>query len=410
MRDKRCSLEILTEKALENIALSAEEIRYLLGIREEEQIALLKNGACRIRLIKAGHQVFMLDKNNHAPAKGLAHNYFCFDLLKATKRQLDEFFNRVEVIIPATENLTALAQMGKLAKRYEKVFCFDMAAYKISSNKIISNRLFERLGLPKPLSWPKANFPVLCKPAKSSGSRGVKVFLTAQEFKAALGADDILDKDIVVEEFLEGPSYSIEVIAVKGKGTALEVTLLHFDELFDCNRVVCPAGIGMAGTSLLREMVLQLAEALQLTGIMDLEVIHTAGEYKILEIDARLPSQTPTVVYHASGVNLVHCLLEAFLYGKIPRQEEHQKKKAVIYEHLYCCNGKIAFPGEHVMAVSRDLCLQHDFFGADEAITNYLSRKKKEPWVATVIVTADNIEEAWRKREAMLENIVKYGI
>lgn len=358
-------------------------------------------------LRKAGHQVFMLDKNPDAPAKGLAHSFFCFDLLQAAEKMLDAFMSQVDAIMPATENLPALTKMEKVAKKYKIVFCFDAEAYGISSSKIISNRLFARLGLPAPLPWPKAKLPLLCKPANSSGSKDVKVILNDKELGQVLGSVKNPSAELVIEEFLEGPSYSIEVAAAAGKGSALEVTLLHFDELFDCNRVVYPCGLDKAGIAHLESMVLQLAEALRLTGVMDLEVIHTAGQFKVLEIDARLPSQTPAVVFHASGKNLATCLLDVFLKGKI-LPEEKERKKAVIYEHLHCHpeTGDITFPGEHVMAVSKDLYLTENFFGADEAITNFMAHRENESWVATVIITADNIEEAWRKRQAMLEKIM----
>jgi len=356
-------------------------------------------------LRKAGHKVFMLDKRPHAPAKGLAHHYFCFDLLHATEKQIDAFISPVEAIIPATESINALMAMERMARKYNKIFCFDGAAYSISSNKVISNRLFARMGLPGPLPWPKAGFPLLLKPANSSGSKGVKVVINIKELKELLASEKTPSAELVMEEFLEGPSYSIEVAAVMGEGTTMEVTLLQFDELFDCNRVIYPSGLDRAGVSLLESMVLQLAKALHLTGIMDLEVIHTAGQFKVLEIDARLPSQTPTVAYHASGVNLVNCLLDAFLRGTVPSQMVLKKKKAVIYEHLYCRSGKIFFPGEHIVAESSGLYLQENFFGADEAITNYAPGKKS--WVATVIITSESIDEAWQKRQIMLEKIIK---
>lgn len=355
-------------------------------------------------LRKAGHEVFMLDKKPDAPAKELAHHYFCFDLLHATEKQVDAFISPVEAIIPATENINALMAMEKIAQKYNKIFCFDRVAYSISSNKVISNRLFARMGLPMPLPWPKAGFPLLLKPVNSSGSKDVKVVVNINGLEELLASEKTTSAELVMEEFLEGPSYSIEVAAVKGEGSGLDVTLLQFDELFDCNRVVYPSGLDRAGVTLLESMVLQLAKALQLTGIMDLEVIHTAGQFKVLEIDARLPSQTPIVVYHASNINLVNCLLDAFLHGKISMQKVLKKKKAVIYEHLHYCGRKIFSPGEHIMAESSGLYLKENFFSADEAITNYAPGEKS--WVATVIITADSIDEAWQKRQTMIETII----
>ena len=360
-------------------------------------------------LRKAGHQVILLDKSPEAPAKLLAHHFYCFDLLDADKKQLDAFTGSVEVIIPATENLVTLTEMEKIGQKYNKMFCFDAAAYNISRSKILSNKLFTQLNLPRPLSWPKAQFPLLVKPSCSSGSKDVKIILSAKELEELFNSVNTYAKELIVEEFLEGPSYSIEVAAVKGEGIALETTLLNFDEQYDCNQVVYPSGLDKDKIPLLQAMAVQLAAELQLTGVMDLEVIHFAGQLKILEIDARLPSQTPAVVYHATGKNLITYLLDCFLKGKYPLAEKMPKKnKAVIYEHLHYRKGKLFFPGEHVMAGSKGLYLTEDFFGADEAITNYASHRKTDFWVATVIITGDSIGDVRHKRQLMLEKIFKH--
>src|SRR5665647_709377 len=53
---------------------------------------------------------------------------------------------------------------------------------------------------------------------------------------------------------------------------------------------------------------LRLAAGLGLNGLMDVEVMVRGAEPKVLEIDARLPSQTPTAVYWSSGLNSVELL------------------------------------------------------------------------------------------------------
>ena len=46
---------------------------------------------------------------------------------------------------------------------------------------------------------------------------------------------------------------------------------------------------------------------------MDVEVILDDGVMKVLEVDARLPSQAPTTVYWSTGINIVQILGELFL-------------------------------------------------------------------------------------------------
>lgn len=49
------------------------------------------------------------------------------------------------------------------------------------------------------------------------------------------------------------------------------------------------------------------------------------------------------------------------------------------------------------------LHLHSDFFGADEAITNYAPNRTD--WVATLIITGADREEAWEKRNRIIEDV-----
>lgn len=359
-------------------------------------------------LQKSGHRVVMLDRRPRAPAFGLADERFCFDVVDCTQSELFTFLQKVDVIIPATENRRALAAMADAAAAAGIVFCYDAKAFQVSSNKLLSNQLFERLGLPYPRPWPFCDYPLFVKPACGSGSEGVQVVSRESELAEILSRQAQFQGGLVIEEFVSGPSYSVEVVAVEGEGIAFATTKLNFDERYDCNRVLAPCDLNDGDTEKMRTMALKIAAALNLTGVMDLETIYTDRQFKLLEIDARLPSQTPTVVLHATGANIIDYLLSAFLQKKlkIPLAESN---KAVIYEHLYFNGSCLSSPGEHAISESTDLFFHtEDFFGADEAITNY---SNGNPWLATVILTGESGEEVWLKRRALLQNILaEHGV
>jgi pyrrolysine biosynthesis protein PylC len=77
--------------------------------------------------------------------------------------------------------------------------------------------------------------------------------------------------------------------------------------------------------------------------------------------------------------------------------------RGVIYEHLKASHGTLEVSGEHIMANSGPLQLYENFFGADEAITNYEPHRAE--WVATLIVTAESRKKAWKKRCGVIEQI-----
>jgi pyrrolysine biosynthesis protein PylC len=159
----------------------------------------------------------------------------------------------------------------------------------------------------------------------------------------------------------------------------------------------------------LEKISLKIAEALPLQGLMDVEVIVHNNQLKVLEIDARLPSQTPTVVYWSSGINMLELLGQCFSsvlsvssMAKKNRNSQ-QSEGGVVYEHIRVTTEAIEVCGEHIMTDGGPLQLYTDFFGADEAITNY--SPGQNPWVATLINSGLNLPEAWEKRHQIIKNI-----
>jgi pyrrolysine biosynthesis protein PylC len=77
----------------------------------------------------------------------------------------------------------------------------------------------------------------------------------------------------------------------------------------------------------------------------------------------------------------------------------------VIYEHVSVSSNHLEIAGEHIMSGTDALHVYSDFFGADEAITNYAAGR--DDWVATLIVVEENIEATWEKRNSVIAEIRK---
>ena len=126
---------------------------------------------------------------------------------------------------------------------------FDLDAYHVSASKLSSRRLFAELGVPRPADWPACGFPAVVKPSTASGSEGVVVVHDEPELLAARRRLERGGHEVVVEEYVGGPSLSLEVLAWDGRATPLQVTGLEFDAAYDCKRVVAPVGEAGAGAS-----------------------------------------------------------------------------------------------------------------------------------------------------------------
>ena len=107
----------------------------------------------------------------------------------------------------------------------------------------------------------------------------------------------------------------------------------------------------------------------------------------MLEIDARLPSQTPTAVYHSCGINIVALLAETVLGGRIP-PVDLTLRRGCCYQHVCVSGGAVEVLGEHMMGAARPLRLVPGLYGADEVITDLpeeAAGEADEEWVATLI-------------------------
>jgi len=346
---------------------------------------------------KAGIRSLLVDKDPNPPASGFCDEHGVYDVRDKSDGLID-FLKKADFILPALENDEALAAVSEISEEYGLKLAFDMNAYSVSSSKIKSDNLFKEHKIPAPRCYPESGGPYIIKPSGESGSAGV--FRAESEEEAGRFLTGASNKDAwVIQEYLEGPSYSIEVIGIPGMYRTYEITEIHMAEDFDCKMVTAPCGITKEAKEKFSGIATALAEAVGLFGIMDVEVIDDGKNLKVLEIDARIPSQTPTAVYHSSGVNLLSELAEITITGKFAEQEPGVKKYTSI-EHYLIDETGVHWRGERIMGEGGRLFYKENFFGADEALTDYDG--KGYPWRAAFINSAGTEEELNQKRQGML--------
>jgi pyrrolysine biosynthesis protein PylC len=233
-----------------------------------------------------------------------------------------------------------------------------------------------------------------------SGSRGVRRLDNPAEL-ARFFPGGPPGPDWVVEEFCPGPSYSLEVTGRPGDYETWTVTRLFMDQAHDCRQVVYPAGLGRAEEEEFRALTLRLAEGLGLTGLMDVEAILTPRGFRVLEIDARLPSQTPAAVHWATGENLLVRL--ARLFGGPTPAGSASFSRAAIYEQVAPGAGGLESVGEHRLSLAGPLRWEEDFCGADLALTDWA--RDRADWVAALIITGQDLAEAKARRREVLARL-----
>jgi pyrrolysine biosynthesis protein PylC len=405
---------------------------------------------------KAGYVSALIDKRANAPASGVADETLVCDVCCDPSDEggaLATLLRSADLVLPALEDADALKAIARLAKRYDLPLAFDADAYKVTSSKSLSDALIHRLGVPSPgragngagngasiqggVDSPRADRGEaemnsdgwIVKPSRGSGSAGVRRFATLGEARvyAASRADGDANRagmasradgdagsvsmtghadaeDFIIQRYLEGPSYSVEVVGRPGNYRSYEVTEIHVDDVWDCKLVTAPCALDPAVEASFRDASVRLAESLGLRGIMDAEAILHDGEMKMLEIDARIPSQTPAVVLASTGVNLLTELMELTEgnFGDGGRRLTRERR-FVAYENIIATRDGVFSRGEHIMGKAGPLTLREGFFGADESLTDY--REGCADFRGIFINSADTEKTLAEKRAKLYENI-----
>ena len=373
---------------------------------------------------KAGWETVLVDRREAPPAAGLADRHVVADIV-ADEALSQALVTACDAVLPACEELTTLEWLADRVPAWGVPLLFDLDAYRVSASKLASQRLFAELDVPRPLPWPSCGFPAVVKPDSASGSEGVSVVADEAGLSAALARLAAGGHRPVVEEFVAGPALSLEVLAWDGHAVPLQVTGLEFDAGYDCKRVVAPVGEAEAGgpaaaghggscawdraaapgtLAAFDAMALRLAAGLGLNGLMDIEAMVGGAEPKVLEIDARLPSQTPTAVYWSSGLNIVELLGETARRG-VPPRVDRAPRRACVYQHVHAHDGLLEVAGEHVMGSAAPLQLVEGFFGVDEALTDY--RRGARAWAATLIATGADVADARARADQAVRELAR---
>ncbi len=316
-----------------------------------------------------GFESILIDNNPEVPASTMADRFVSGDVIRRDPEVIDAM-READFVLPANENDQVLAAVCAICEEEGLKLAFDMDAYRISQSKIKSDALIHEAGIPAPKYYPGGRAPYVIKPSGESGSAGVRYAKDAEEVREFLaGCRDA--ENWIVQEYLEGPSYSIEVIGTPEAGyRTYTITQIHMDDVYDCCKVTAPCEITENQKEEFAEIGKRLAELVNLHGIMDVEVIDDGEALKVLEIDARIPSQTPIAVLYSSGMNLLSELADVTVYGAFQSVQRDEGKFSV-YEHYQRKDGKIVQEGEHMMASANPLSVSEELFGSKVVISDY---------------------------------------
>ena len=210
-----------------------------------KKLLVLAAGLLQIPVIKKaremGYYVIAADDDPNAPGMALADKAIVpGGLMNEGKMVAIAKEERVDgVIHPCSE--VAMNVMGRINDELGLCGISKEIAIR-ATNKHLMREAFEKCGAPSPKSiltkseedaWAtfcnEFDTNAILKPSRNSGSRGIaKVVkgISKDEFVALYrrALDESRDHQVLIEQFIEGPEFSVEVIVWKGVPHVLAVT------------------------------------------------------------------------------------------------------------------------------------------------------------------------------------------
>ena len=349
----------------------------------------------------AGYETVVLDRKKGAPAMSLCDEPVNIDPTKDPEGAL-EVFRGCDAVIPACEEMDLLKVLDSMKSKMDAPLLFDLASYNISNSKNRSNEVMKSVGVPLPQPWPQCGFPAIVKPSSQSGSIGVTVAMNDEDMRKGLDIVKSLNDEPVIQEFVHGKSVSVEVIGNGKTAKGYITTEVCLDSKYDCKMVRCnPNIMTKDDCDLFAKIGKDVAEAIGLSALMDVEAILTPKGLRVLEIDARIPSQTPAAIEAATGVNLLEELATTALGKPADRKP---REGSSVYRHVFLRNGELRSSGEKEFGHVVSPRFAPGLFGSDNCITDY--EPGKAEWHATLISKGRTEKEADEKADACIERIL----
>ena len=164
------------------------------------------------------------------------------------------------------------------------------------------------------------DFPVIVKPRRGAGSRGVRLIADRAQLEA-LGVDETL----IIQEHLPGAEFSVDVLADDGG---------HVVAAVPRTRTRVDSGVSIAGRTVhdaaLEKTAGDVAAAIGLTGVANVQLRYDRnGVPALLEVNPRFPGALPLTI--AAGVNMPSLALDLALGVAIPTSIDFRELANVRY-------------------------------------------------------------------------------
>ena len=392
-----------------------------------KKLLVLAAGLLQIPVIKKAQEmgiyVIAADDNPNAPGMAMADKAIvpgglCDEermLAIACEEQVDG------VIHPCSE--VAMNVMGRINDELHLSGISKEMAIR-ATNKHLMREAFEKYGAPSPKSILTKNeddaWQLFCeqfttnailKPSRNSGSRGIaKVVkgITKEAFielyRRAL--EESRDHSVLIEQFIEGPEFSVEVIVWQGEPHVLAVT--------DKKTTEAPyfVELGHNQPSVFPEEIQQKLKDGAIAGIKALGLSNCAahcelkvqdGEAYLMEIGARMGGDfiSTELTHLSTGIDMVAATISVVL-GIEPNLQPTEDKYGVCIRYFTPKPGKLIAINRREALRDRHIYDAEIYIKPGDMIPDVKSSLDRS---GHVIVIEDNAQKAISLADAIVNNV-----
>ena len=292
-----------------------------------------------------------------------------------------------------------------------------------ATNKEKMRRAFEKGCAPSPKSFGAVSFEtaamaarkidgaIIVKPSRNSGSRGITKLsagYSESELRAAVdrAINESRDRSAMIEQFVEGPEFSVEIIVWNKEVHVLQVT--------DKKTTGAPyfVELGHSQPSMFPKEIVETVKSAAIKGVEALEVNNCAchaevkvqdGQAYIMEIGARLGGDfiSTELTHLSTGIDMVAAAINVAL-GDKPNLEPIAEPQGVAIRYFTPGPGKVVSI-ENTEALNRSDVFDAEIYvkPGDEVreVKSSLDRS------GHVIVTAPTAKEAIQIAEELVNTV-----
>ncbi len=391
-----------------------------------KKLLVLAAGLLQIPVIKKareiGYYVIAIDDDPNAPGMALADKAIVPGGLMNEEKMVsiakEEQISGV--IHPCSE--VAMNVMGRINDEMGLNGVSKETAIR-ATNKHLMREAFERYGAPSPKSYCTDNVEegyklflsiggkAILKPSRNSGSRGIAEIepgLSYKEFVPLFerSKSESRDASVMIEQFVEGPEFSVEIIVWDKKVNVLQVT--------DKKTTEAPyfVELGHNQPSLFPEPIVEAVKRAAVMGVKALEVNNCAchaelkvqnGQAFIMEIGARLGGDfiSTELTHLSTGIDMVAAAINVAL-GIEPNLEPIAKPQGAAIRYF------TPKPGKVVSIENEESLNRPDVYDAEIYVKpgdDVREVKSSLDRSGHVIVTAPTAKEAIEKAENIIERV-----